>query len=106
MAGDGGSLEGGWERAAGGAGGEPADEEACVEGVAGAGRVCGDAVLGGDFEAEVLIVFAGEDRGALRAALHDDGRGEVQQAIDRVGAEEGLRLGRGREDAGRGRSPR
>ena len=81
---------------------EPADEEPGIERIAGTGRVGRRDRCRRDLESEASIAVAGQDRGALRAALDDGDRRDVQQALDRVPAEQGLGLGRGREQDVRG----
>ncbi len=53
--------------------------------------------VGRNLEAQPRITFAGKDRGALGAALHDRDRGHVQQTVDRVLAQQTLGLRGGRE---------
>ena len=78
---------------------EPADEEPGVERVAGAGRVDAATVAvatSNRMRCDPRPAGAGT-RGALRAALDDRDRREVEQAVHGVAAEERVRLGRGRE---------
>ena len=88
--------------APGRAGREPADEEAGVECVARSGRIADRQVFRRDLEPGPARAEPAEDGRALRTALDDGRRRDVQQPVDGPAAEERLRLGRGREQEVRG----
>src|SRR5688572_8876155 len=64
-------------------GGEPADQEPGIEGVAGAGRIARRQMLGGDLEAEPRVSLTNKDGRALGPTLHDGHRRELQEGLAR-----------------------